>query len=54
MRRLGVDLVKIDGGFVSNPRPIAGRPVFVRMLIELARHIGLETVAEWVEDEADS
>jgi diguanylate cyclase (GGDEF)-like protein len=52
IRKLGVDLVKIDGSFVT---PLATSPddqAFVRTLIALARQLGLKTVAEWVQDEA--
>ncbi len=52
MRRLGVDLVKIDGGFVKNLARSPDDQAFVRVLIGLARQLGLETVAEWVQDEA--
>ena len=52
MRRLGVDLVKIDGGFVKNLPRSQDDQAFVRMLIGLARQLGLQTVAEWVQDEA--
>jgi diguanylate cyclase (GGDEF)-like protein len=52
MRRLGVDLVKIDGGFVKNLVRSQDDQAFVRMLIGLAQQLGLKTVAEWVQDEA--
>jgi diguanylate cyclase (GGDEF)-like protein len=52
MRRLGVDLVKIDGGFVTNLVRSPDDQAFVRMLIGLAKQLGLKTVAEWVQDEA--
>jgi EAL domain-containing protein (putative c-di-GMP-specific phosphodiesterase class I) len=52
MRRLGVDLVKIDGGFVKNLPRSQDDQAFVRMLLGLARQLGLKTVAEWVQDEA--
>jgi diguanylate cyclase (GGDEF)-like protein len=51
MRTLGVDLVKIDGSFVTNMATSSDDRAFVRMLIELARQLGLKTVAEWVQDE---
>jgi len=54
MRDLGVDLVKIDGGFVKNLPRSPDDQAFVRMLIGLARQLGLETVAEWVQDEASA
>jgi diguanylate cyclase (GGDEF)-like protein len=52
MRRLGVDLVKIDGGFVARLAQSPDDQAFVRMLIGLAKQLGLKTVAEWVQDEA--
>jgi diguanylate cyclase (GGDEF)-like protein len=52
LRKLGVDLVKIDGAFVQNLMRSDDDRVFVRTLIDLARRLGLETVAEWVQDEA--
>ena len=51
LRRLGVDMIKIDGAFVQNlPRSEDDR-AFVRTLIELGRSLNLVTVAEWVQDE---
>jgi diguanylate cyclase (GGDEF)-like protein len=51
LRRLGVDMIKIDGAFVQNlPRSEDDR-VFVRTLVDLGRSLGLTTVAEWVQDE---
>jgi diguanylate cyclase (GGDEF)-like protein len=51
LRKLGVDVIKIDGAFVQNlPRSEDDR-AFVRTLIDLAKRLGLETVAEWVQDE---
>ncbi len=50
LRGLGVDIVKIDGAFVQNIARSADDRFFVRTLLELARHLGVETVAEWVED----
>ena len=51
LRKLGVDLVKIDGEFVQNLRRSEDDRAFVHTLIDLARRLGLETVAEWVQDE---
>ncbi len=51
MRKLGVDLVKIDGSFVADMATSPDDRAFVRMLIELARQLGLKTVAEWVQNE---
>jgi diguanylate cyclase (GGDEF)-like protein len=50
LRGLGVDVVKIDGVFVQNIARSADDRFFVRTLVELARHLNIETVAEWVED----
>ena len=52
LRKLGVDLVKIDGAFVQNLKRSDDDRAFVHTLIDLARRLGLETVAEWVQDEA--
>jgi diguanylate cyclase (GGDEF)-like protein len=51
LRKLGVDLVKIDGAFVQNLAHSEDDRAFVRTLIDLARRLNLETVAEWVQDE---
>lgn len=50
LRRLGVDIVKIDGAFVQNVACSLDDRFFVRTLAQLARHLGIKTVAEWVED----
>jgi len=51
LRKLGVDMVKVDGMFVQNLKRSADDRAFVRTLIELGRTLGLATVAEWVQDE---
>lgn len=51
LRKLGVDLIKIDGAFVQNVAHSADDRAFVQTLIELAHRLGLKTVAEWVQDE---
>jgi diguanylate cyclase (GGDEF)-like protein len=52
IRKLGVDIIKIDGSFVTRLATSPDDQAFVRSLIELARRLGLTTVAEWVRDEA--
>jgi diguanylate cyclase (GGDEF)-like protein len=52
LRALCVDMVKIDGAFIQNLLGSVDDRFFVRTLAELARHLGVETVAEWVEDVA--
>jgi EAL domain-containing protein (putative c-di-GMP-specific phosphodiesterase class I) len=54
LRKLGVDLVKIDGAFVQNLMQAEDDRAFVHALIDLGRRLGLETVAEWVQDEASA
>ena len=51
LRKLGVDIVKIDGAFVQNIVKSSDDRAFVQTLIDLARRLGLKTVAEWVQDE---
>ncbi len=52
LRKLGVDIVKIDGAFVQNMIRSEDDRAFVRTLIDLAKRLSLATVAEWVQDEA--
>jgi diguanylate cyclase (GGDEF)-like protein len=51
LRKLGVDMVKIDGAFVQNIVKSSDDRAFVHTLIDLARRLGLKTVAEWVQDD---
>jgi len=51
LRKLGVDIIKIDGAFVRDILRSEDDRAFVRMLIELAQRLKLETVAEWVQDD---
>jgi len=51
LRKLGVDIVKIDGAFVQNIVRSADDRAFVQTLIDLARRLDIKTVAEWVQDE---
>ncbi|MGE0287121.1 MAG: putative bifunctional diguanylate cyclase/phosphodiesterase [Bradyrhizobium sp.] len=51
LRKLGVDIVKIDGAFVQNIARSADDRAFVQTLIDLARRLNIRTVAEWVQDE---
>jgi diguanylate cyclase (GGDEF)-like protein len=51
LRKLGVDLVKIDGAFVQNMTSSTDDRAFVQTLIDLAHRLNLETVAEWVQDD---
>lgn len=51
LRKLGVDIVKIDGAFVQNIARSSDDRAFVQTLIDLAHRLGIKTVAEWVQDE---
>ena len=51
LRKLGVDIVKIDGAFVQNIIKSDDDRAFVHTLIDLARRLGIKTVAEWVQGE---
>jgi diguanylate cyclase (GGDEF)-like protein len=51
LRKLGVDMVKIDGAFVQNITRSEDDRAFVQTLVELARRLHLTTVAEWVQSE---
>jgi diguanylate cyclase (GGDEF)-like protein len=51
LRKLGVDILKIDGAFVQNIARSADDRAFVQTLIDLARRLNIKTVAEWVQDE---
>ncbi len=52
LRTLGVDIIKIDGAFVQNIMKSSDDRAFVQTLVDLSRRLGLQTVAEWVQDEA--
>jgi diguanylate cyclase (GGDEF)-like protein len=51
LRKLGVDIVKVEGAFVQNILQSEDDRAFVETLIALASRLGLATVAEWVQDE---
>ncbi|MEW9571552.1 putative bifunctional diguanylate cyclase/phosphodiesterase [Rhodanobacter sp. Si-c] len=51
LKRLKVDVLKIDGLFIRNLPRERDNQVFVRSIIEVARGMGQRTVAEFVEDE---
>lgn len=53
LQSLDVDMVKIDGSFVKGITEAPDNQYFVKALIDLARNFELETVAEWIEEEAE-
>jgi diguanylate cyclase (GGDEF)-like protein len=52
LRKLGVDILKIDGSFVQNLMRSDDDCAVVQALVQLAKRLGLKVVAEWVQDEA--
>jgi EAL domain-containing protein (putative c-di-GMP-specific phosphodiesterase class I) len=54
LRALNVAMVKIDGSSVRDLIHNEKNLLFVRTLINLARGLGLESVAEWVESEDEA
>lgn len=51
LRAFPIDILKLDGAFTQNLRRSTDDRFYVRTLIDLARHLGVETVAEWVDDD---
>lgn len=52
LRHWPIDLLKIDGAFIQSLDRSGDDRFFVRTLIDLAQHLGIATVAEWVDGEA--
>ncbi len=50
LRNMPIDIVKIDGVFITNLKASRDDRFFVSTLVNLARHLGMKTVAEWVQD----
>lgn len=50
LKRFPVDYLKIDGGFVRDLPHDEGSRIFVRAVCDVARGMGRQVVAEWVED----
>jgi diguanylate cyclase (GGDEF)-like protein len=51
LRAFPIDILKLDGAFTQNLRRSTDDRFYVRTLIDLARHLCVETVAEWVDDD---
>ena len=51
LKHLPLDYVKIDGDFVRNLASDPADAVVVRAMVQIARGLGLRTIAEFVEDE---
>ncbi len=52
LRLLDFDMVKLDGSFIKDLPTNREDQILVHALIDLARNFSMETVAEWVTDEA--
>lgn len=50
LRNLDIDLIKIDGAFMQNLPDSADDRFFVKTLVDLAKHLNIPIVAEWVEN----
>lgn len=54
LKAMDIDILKIDGSFVTGVSASRENQLFVRTLLDLARNFGMKTVAEWVDNEADA
>ncbi|NRA29923.1 MAG: EAL domain-containing protein [Parvularculaceae bacterium] len=54
LKALDIDILKIDGSFITGLAQSRENQLFVRTLIDLARNFGMKTVAEWVDNEHDA
>lgn len=54
LRHLAVDLIKIDGGLIRGITENTGHQVMVKAILSMAQHMGVETVAEFVETEREA
>jgi len=52
LKELPADLLKIDGNFVVNMNHHPANLSIVEAIVNLARNLGMKTVAEWAEDAA--
>jgi diguanylate cyclase (GGDEF)-like protein len=51
LRSFPIDVLKLDGAFTQNLARSTDDRFFVRTLLDLAAHLKVETVAEWVDNE---
>ncbi len=52
LKALSADAIKIDGSFIKNMCAHPADISIVAAIVELARNLGLKSIAEWVEDQA--
>lgn len=51
LKHLNVDIIKIDGSFIRDIHNSREDQLFVKALVDVARGLGIQTVAEFVENE---
>ncbi len=54
LRQLAVDFIKIDGGLIRDITNNAQHQVMVKAILSMAQHMGVQTVAEFVETAAEA
>ncbi len=52
LKELPADLLKIDGSFIVNMNQHPANVSIVEAIVNLARNLGMKTIAEWAEDAA--
>ncbi|MCB2008604.1 MAG: EAL domain-containing protein, partial [Rhodoferax sp.] len=52
LKELPADLLKIDGSFIVNMNRHPANVAIVEAIVNLARNLGMQTIAEWAEDTA--
>ncbi|MGH8739125.1 MAG: EAL domain-containing protein, partial [Burkholderiales bacterium] len=52
LKELPADAVKIDGSFVTAVNSHPANLAIVEAIVELARNLGMQSIAEWAEDRA--
>lgn len=50
LRDLPADAIKIDGGFIKSINELSANAAIVEAVVGLARNLGMQSIAEWVED----
>ena len=52
LKDLNADIVKVDGAFCRSLKEEPRNSVFLKSILDLSKAFGVETIVEWVEDEA--
>ena len=51
LKEMGVDYIKIDGSFIRKLHETQSHHIFVKAMADVARGMGIKTIAEFVENE---